>query len=366
MSISTAFPLEARAELCDVGFSQLRAVMLQQAQAHELKILEDSDSAVSIEVTAFGQYRLAARGSGTVVTITAALPDRLFMLKDGFCDTLAQLLPKAAESLRWTQSASPSQTEVAAPRQPGQPPQPQLPPNLHFTTVQSITSIGTAFLRVQVKADDLSSFQDDAIHFRLVLPPEGCSAPEWPSVSASGATLWPKGDKALHRPVYTTRWIDRAAGLMAFDIFLHAGGRATNWVRAAAVGDQLAIAGPGGGGLVQSNKIVLFADETAFPAAARILENLSADSQGQITLVAEQGAACGYPITAPKGVEVIWLTRSEAGDIAERALTARAALPDHFFWFAGEKSTVTPVRTAIKASDPAPGTTYIAAYWSQP
>lgn len=365
MSISTGFPLEARAELCDVGFSSLRAVMLQQARAHELAILEDSDSAISIEVTAFGQYRFEACGNGTVVTITATLPDRLFMLQDGFCDTLAQLLPEAAESLRWTQSASPSQTEVGAPLRTGEPPQAQLPPNLHFTTVQSITPIGTSFLRVQVKADDLSSFQDDAIHFRLVLPPEGCSTPEWPSVSASGATLWPKGDKALHRPVYTTRWIDRAAGLMAFDIFLHAGGRATNWVCGATVGDQLAIAGPGGGGLVQSNKIVLFADETAFPAAARILENLSADSQGQVTLVADQGAACGYPVAPPKGVEVTWLTRSEAGDLAKRALTARAALPDHFFWFAGEKSAVTPVRAAIKAGDPAPGTTYIAAYWSQ-
>jgi ferric-chelate reductase (NADPH) len=153
---------------------------------------------------------------------------------------------------------------------------------------------------------------------------------------------------------------------MDFDIFLHDGGRATEWVRRASVGDVLAIAGPGGGGIPQVSRILLFADETAFPAAARILASLPADSQGQVTLVAAEGEASGYPIRTPKGVQLTWLSRRDASDLAERTLSARATQPDHFFWFASEKSDVTPVRQAIKAAPPAAGTSYIAAYWSKP
>jgi NADPH-dependent ferric siderophore reductase len=350
MSINPSFPIEAFAPLADSSFDALRQALAQQAREHELQIQEDTDEALCIEVASFGQIRITPLQNGISVHISAALPDRLFMLKDGFSENLAHLFPDAAKALRWSDSAT----------------QTSLPPNLHFTTVQSITPIGAAFLRVRVKGEDLSSFQDDAIHFRLVLPPAGTRDPVWPSLSENGTTVWPKGENALHRPVYTTRWIDHAAGLMDFDIFLHDGGRATDWVRNASVGDVLAIAGPGGGGIPQVSHILLFADETAFPAAARILANLPADSQGQATLVAAQGEACGYPVSAPQGVQVSWLSRHEAADLAERALSARAAKPDHFFWFASEKSDVTPVRQAIKANAPAQGTSYIAAYWSKP
>ncbi|WP_083101173.1 siderophore-interacting protein [Pseudophaeobacter leonis] len=355
MTINPSFPIEAYATLtlanqADSSFSTLRQAMAQQAREHELQIREDTDTALCVEVASFGQLRITAQENGFSVYISAALPDRLFMLKDGFSENLEQLLPEAAKALRWSDSAT----------------QASLPPNLHFTTVQSITPIGTAFLRVRINGEDLSSFQDDAIHFRLVLPPAGCGEPVWPSLSENGTTVWPKGENALHRPVYTTRWIDRQAGLMDFDIFLHDGGRATEWVRSASVGEVLAIAGPGGGGIPQVSHILLFADETAFPAAARILASLPADSQGQATLVAAEGEACGYPISAPKGVQLTWRVRRDASDLAERALSARAAQPAHCFWFASEKSDVTPVRQAIKASPPAAGTSYIAAYWSKP
>ncbi|MEP2715645.1 siderophore-interacting protein [Pseudophaeobacter sp.] len=350
MTINPSFPIEATAVLKGLSYAAMRQVMLQQAREHELQVVENSECAVSIEVSAYGQYRLEPSEAGIRIQISAARPDRLFMLKDSFGDTLSLLLPDRAKELRWSDSAT----------------QPSRPPNLHFTTVQSITPVGTAFLRVRIKADDLSSFQDDAIHFRLLLPAADCTDPEWPSLSENGSTLWPKGEKALHRPAYTTRWIDRNAGLMDFDIFLHDGGRVTNWVRRARAGDQLVIAGPGGGGIPDSSKVCIFADETAFPAVARILEALPVDGSGQVTLVAAGGEACGYPITGPSGVTITWLTREEASDLSNRVLEAHAAHPDHFLWLASEKSDVTPVREALKANKPTPGTSYIAAYWSKP
>ena len=350
MTINPSFPIDATALLTGLSYAAMRQVMLHQAQEHELQVVEDSERAVSIEVPSFGQYRFEPADEGIRIRISAALPDRLFMLKDSFSETLTHLLPEAARELRWSDSAT----------------LPNRPPNLHFTRVVSITPVGTAFLRVRIKADDLSSFQDDAIHFRLLLPAADCTEPEWPSLSENGSTVWPKGEKALHRPAYTTRWIDRDSGLMDFDVFLHDGGRVTNWARAAGTGDLLVIAGPGGGGIPESSKVCIFADETAFPAVARILETLPANSEGQVTLVAALGADCGYPISAPAGVTVTWLSRTEAHDLADRARAAHQEYPDHFLWLASEKSDVTPVREALKADKPAPGTSYLAAYWSKP
>jgi len=349
MTLSPAFPLHADSSLPMLPFADVRQAVLTMAQEHELPVLEDSASSVIVEVPAFGRYRFAPAGSGIAIRISAAMPDRLHMLKEGVAGHLDAVRPGASDALRWPDAAA-----VGA-----------LPPNVHFTAVQSVTPIGSAFLRVRVKASGLAGFQDDAIHFRLLLPPAGCAAPEWPRVAENGATVWPAGKKALHRPVYTTRWISHEAGLMEFDIFLHDGGRATEWARQARPGDRLAIAGPGGGGIPETSKILLYADETALPAAARILENLPPDSRGEAVLLSEKGAGCGYPVTAPEGISVTWLRRRDGHSLASRALAARRESPGHFLWFASEKAGVQRLREAIKQDKPAPGQSYIAAYWSQ-
>ncbi|AUQ55180.1 siderophore-interacting protein [Phaeobacter inhibens] len=349
MTINPTFPLQTTATLSTLPFGTLRAPLVAMAQEHELPVIEDTDSAVTVEVPGFGHYHFTAQGNGLEIRVSAALPDRLHMLKDGFAEHLEELQPGLSQTLRWSDTAT-----VGA-----------LPPNVHVTTVQSITPVGRSFLRVRVKAADLSSFQEDAIHFRLLLPAADCADPEWPRVAENGATVWPLGDKSLHRPVYTTRHIDQAAGEMTFDIFLHDGGRATNWVLGAKPGDTLRIAGPGGGGIPQTSQILIYADETALPAAARILETLPRDSRGAAVLLAAGGADCGYPIAAPEGISVTWLRHADQQSLCDLALTARAECPDHFLWFACEKSDVQRLRAAVKQDKPAPGQSYIAAYWSQ-
>lgn len=220
MTINPAFPLQANAELPELPFAAVRQAVIAMAQEHELPVIENSAAAVTVEIAGFGHYRFAARNGSTAISVSAAMPDRLHMLKDGIAAHLDEIQPGTSDALRW-----PDATAAGA-----------LPPNVHFTMVQSVTPVGRAFLRVQVKSPDLAGFQDDAIHFRLLLPPAGCTAPEWPRLSETGATVWPKGETALHRPVYTTRRICHEAGLMEFDIFLHDGGRATDWARQAAPG----------------------------------------------------------------------------------------------------------------------------------
>ena len=244
------------------------------------------------------------------------------MLKEQLVEHLAHFLPDVVEKIRW------SDADQAG----------GLPPNFHFATVQTVNPVGTSFLRVRVKARGLSSFQDDAIHFRLVLPPRGIEDVEWPYVSESGATVWPKGDKALHRPVYTTRWIDHAQGIMDFDVFVHDGGRVTEWARNAEPGTQVAVVGPGGGGIPQTIRILMFADETALPATARILEALPADTLGHVTVQTENGAGCAYALTSPSGVSVTWLDRADDHSLSDLALSAMEEFPQHFLWFACEKA----------------------------
>ncbi|MGR3759152.1 siderophore-interacting protein [Roseobacteraceae bacterium NS-SX3] len=349
MTINPAFSLHADASLPMLPFAAVRQALIGMAQEHELPVIENSASSAIVEVPAFGHYSFAAEGSGIAIRISAAVPDRLHMLKESFAGHLDEFQPGVSEALRWSDAAA-----VGA-----------LPPNVHFTAVQSVTPIGSAFLRVRVKMPDLASFQDDAIHFRLLLPPAGCAAPEWPKVAENGATVWPKGEKTLHRPVYTTRWISHEAGLMEFDVFLHDGGRATEWARQAKPGERLAIAGPGGSGIPATSKILLYADETALPAAARILESLPQDGQGEAVLLSKEGEGCGYPVTAPEGVTLTWLRRDGGHSLAGCALAARKEFPSHFLWFACEKSDVQRLREAVRQDKPVPGQTYIAAYWSQ-
>lgn len=347
--LPTELPLHAETTLSGLFFPAMRQVMLHEADVHELSVIVDTDERVTLE-TPYGFYSFAAANGNIIISVSATMPDRLFMLKESLVEHMEHFMPDVAAALRW------SDAEKAG----------GLPPNFHFTTVVSIDPVGASFIRVRVRIRDLSSFQDDAIHFRVVLPPEGLDHVEWPYVAENGKTVWPKGEKALHRPVYTARQVDHAAGEMDFDVFLHDGGRATDWARSAAVGARVAVVGPGGGGVPDTRNILMYADETAFPAVARILDALPDNAQGQVTLLAEQGAGCSYPLTAPAGISVTWLSPADGKNLVELALVACKQFPDYFLWFACEKADVQKVRAAYKADGGAPSKSYIAAYWSQP
>ena len=349
MTINPTFTMDSRAVLAGLDFADLARGMRAQAQSYGLDIPEDTAARLVVEVRDFGCMQAEAHPDGSTIRLRAALPDRLQMLQDSFVAQLRDLHPQAADALRWQGG------EAAG----------ALPPNVHFTTVQSVTPLGRSFVRVKVQGGDLSGFQDDAIHFRLLLPPTGAAAPEWPRLGENGATIWPKGDAALHRPVYTTRRICHRTGEMEFDLFVHEGGRATAWARSAKPGDQLAIAGPGGGGIPAARKLLIYGDETALPAIARTLDSLPADACGAATVLADGGAACGYPLSTPAGMTLRWLDRREGDALAARALAAWPLNRDHFLWFAAEKSQAQQLRKAVKDVQADPGTTYIAAYWSK-
>ncbi|MDB5665526.1 siderophore-interacting protein [Cypionkella sp.] len=82
---------------------------------------------------------------------------------------------------------------------------------------------------------DLSRFPQGGLHFRLLLPRLG-HAPLWPRIAADGRTEWPEGPDAMNRPVYTVRDIDPAGAWLDLDVYLHEGGRVTEWTQNAMQG----------------------------------------------------------------------------------------------------------------------------------
>ncbi|MEM6634562.1 MAG: siderophore-interacting protein [Pseudomonadota bacterium] len=348
--MDTKYPHQSQADLPGLTFSAMRQMILAQAKVSGLKVLEDAELHLTVE-TAHGLIGLRPGANAETAGMVAAADERwLFVMKNAVIQQMRHVLPAVAEAMRWSDGGAEG----------------SLPPNFVFVRVTDVAVLGSVFLRVTLEGEDLSSHGDSAIHFRLVQPPKGTDA-EWPSVAANGSIVWPDGAGAPHRPVYTARSVDHAANKLVTDVFIHAGGRTTDWAKEAHEGKRdrtvVGLVGPSGGGLLDADHVLMATDETGFPAAARLLENLPPAAKGRIFLEAEQGESCGYPIGAPEGVEMIWLSRAQGDVLADATLDA---LPRHKgakIWFAGERQQATSVREAAKAAGWETGDLRISGFW---
>jgi ferric-chelate reductase (NADPH) len=212
-------------------------------------------------------------------------------------------------------------------------------PNFSLARVAGVTRIASDFLRLE--GGDLVRFARDLIHFRLILHPQGAQAPAWPVIGDDGRTVWPKGAAALHRPAYTVRHIDPGAGWLETDIFVHEGGRACGFAAHAVPGTVVGLTGPGGGGVVQGDSLLIGGDETAYPALARTIEAAGPDTTGECHLF---GAWADYPLPGHPGIRVIHAPGGEA-DLAHRL--KREGTDAQGIWLATERSRLEPLRAAI-------------------
>lgn len=347
---NTDYTHEALADLPGIAFSAMRQMILAQAAGANLTVLEDDAGRLTVE-TAHGLIGLRPGIAAETAGMVAARDPRwLFVMKNAVIQQMRKVLPDVAEAMRWSDGDAMG----------------SLPPNFQFVRVQDVVPLGPVFLRVTLEGEDISTYGDAAIHFRLVQPPEHVE-PEWPSVAPNGSTDWPEGPGAPHKPVYTARYVDHGANTLVTDVFIHEGGRTTVWAQQAMAGNRersvVGLVGPSGGGLLKADRVLLASDETGFPAAARLLEGLPEGATGEILLEAEEGAACGYPIAAPEGVHLRWLARSRGELLVEAAL---AALPDHAgaqVWFAGERQDAQRLREAAKVAGWSVGDLRISAFW---
>ena len=102
------------------------------------------------------------------------------------------------------------------------------PDNHALARVVGVRRLSPSYIRVILADPALARFATGGLHFRLLFGPPGA---DWPGLDANGVTDWPQGSAAWHKPVYTIRhlWDRDGVPHLSFDVFLHEGGRVTDW-----------------------------------------------------------------------------------------------------------------------------------------
>ena len=296
-----------------------------------------------------GQFEIAGEEGAIRITLAAKDAKTLFMLRDQILHIVDHADPELLTQFEWSGIL------------PDQGP----PANFRLAEVVEVTQPFPHFYRVTLKADNMAHFADGAMHFRLLLPPQG-RTPVWPALDATGRTRFPTGEDQLHNPVYTFVSIDVETGLFAFDVFIHDGGRITEWARGAQVGDTIGMTGPGGGQMPTAQSLTLVGDETALPAIRRILALAAPEVIGH-AYIEVGGAEDIQDLIKPKGITVIWLIRgTDLGPVETLfALYGDAPMESMpFLWCGAEKSQVQRARKHFRDTiGIGPEQSYFSGYW---
>ncbi|MFJ2560658.1 MULTISPECIES: siderophore-interacting protein [unclassified Streptomyces] len=190
----------------------------------------------------------------------------------------------------------------------------------------------------------------------LFLPHPGQVAPVVPVEEGEGWwSAWralPDDVRAVMRS-YTLREQRRDPDEVDIDFALHPdGGPACRWAGRASPGDQVLVLGPAVADNTavrfrppaDTDSVLIWADETALPAASAILEWLPAGLRADVWIDVPH-AADRQPLTTAADARITWLVRDEG---APSALEAVRAFEQHgsapYAWIAGESGTVKALR----------------------
>lgn len=335
--------MKVHSDIDGLSFDAMKTLMRLRAEQYELTVVEDGPEALMIE-SDLGQFGVVDRApDGLRLVIAAMKPENVHVIRDALVGQIAGAVPEIADGITWS-----DMTESD-----------RYPPNLQFADVMETRRLCTEFYRVILRLERPDPFAaQDAIHFRILLPEPENTNPEYPTLAPNGSTKWPKGAKALHRPVYTARSL--RGDLVEMDVFIHEGGRACDWAASVAPGTPLAIIGPGGGGLVEQGPVVLAGDETAYPAIARIMENLPEGTTGKAILLSHQGHR-DYPFPEGHGLDVAWVDKKAFAPTTRAALGAR---PEAHVWIAAERGQTGKITASAEFKDVPKTQRYIAGYWT--
>ncbi|MFF7142420.1 siderophore-interacting protein [Streptomyces nodosus] len=229
--------------------------------------------------------------------------------------------------------------------------------------------LGPSVVRVSFAGVDLRAFHSDGHDqsLSLFLPHPGQGEPAVPV--ELGDAWWhgwrelPDDVRAVMRS-YTLRALRRDPDEIDIDFVLHGvepgaaapAGPASRWASRAAAGDRVVLLGPA----VRDNRairfrppedtdlVVIWADETAVPAASAILERLPAGTRARVWLEAGHTDDVQDLVTEADA-EITWLVPGEGSPTALAALR-NAGLPAArapYVWLAGESGRVKELRRHV-------------------
>ncbi len=288
------------------------------------------------------------KGEHVGLSLTATNLNSLCIMKEFIHNRLLDTMPKASQSLTWLDGQKAG----------------DLPKNFRFASVLSSKKLGLNFIRVRLQAQNLEDFSKHQIHFSFVLPKIDEKSPLWPVVDKQGRTVWPKGEKKLHRATYTVIHLDLQAGWFEVDVFVHEGGRTNQWASQAQPGDIIGITGPSGRALPNcAQKMLIAGDETAYPAIARLINILPSTSQGSVVLVGN--GLIDYPMPVHDNFSVKHVDRtSDYEEFTQSLKTVPQVDSDTQVWLACESKEIQAVRnhfyTEIGIDKKS---SYIAGFW---
>lgn len=223
--------------------------------------------------------------------------------------------------------------------------------------------------RIVVGGDELSGMivDEPAASVRLLLPPDGADAIVMPNWTGNQFEL-PGGDRAPIRTL-TPRALDTDRSELTVDIVLHERGAMSDWARATAVGDEVAIAGPGRGFAInaETSSILLAGDEAAIPAIDQLLETIT-PSTGVVVHVEISDPSATPSLSDHPNAEVTiheLAPGRSPGDAFASAIESLDELPDEL-WVAGEAAAVQRVRKHLFGERGIPRSRVTArGYWKQ-
>ncbi|WP_215455641.1 siderophore-interacting protein [Streptomyces sp. ATCC 21386] len=230
--------------------------------------------------------------------------------------------------------------------------------------------LGPSYVRITFAGDDLRLFHSDGRDqsLSLFLPHPGQQVPAVPYELGDGWwQAWrelPDDVRAVMRS-YTLRGLrrDPRGDTVEIDIdfVLHGvepgaavpAGPASRWAAQAAPGHRVVLLGPA----VADNRairfrppadadlVLIWADDTALPAASAILESLPAGTPARVWLEVHHAGDI-QDLTTAADAEITWLVRSEGAppalDTIRAAQLPSAELP--YAWIAGESGRVKELR----------------------
>ncbi|WP_417684029.1 siderophore-interacting protein [Roseibium sp.] len=349
MQTAPDFKLRSTLVLTGLSVQEASNFLKHQAEHHNLKLTKDEEGNLSC-ATPFANVFLKVSGDTPEIVVQAASQDMLYLVQEDLSEHLGELDAERAGKMQWSSIFTPG----------------SYPPNFRLAEVINVRRVNSSYNRVRIKTDGLSDFTSGGMHFRLLIPASGAlKAVAYPTIGENGQTVWPKGEDALHRPVYTTRRVNIEQGWLEFDVFRHAGGRATEWSEKAVPGTEVGLMGPGGGTLPKASRILLAGDETALPAISRIVEHLEADACGTLLLLTDE-ATVPEDVALPAGVSIRLVERGSSRHPLLDAVKVSSLLQESpYIWFASEKSETKAARSYFETCDWFdPQASYIAAYWT--
>ena len=213
------------------------------------------------------------------------------------------------------------------------------PPRFRSVQVRAVEQVTPRLTRVTLGGDELADMEPPqlASSVRLLLSEE---TPTW----NGNEFLLADGTRPVIR-TFTPLRFSASERTLDIEVVRHGGGAASEWAASVAVGDEVALSGPGRGYEIDGSAaaFVIGGDETALPAIGQLLEALPES----IPVSAHVEIADPAARLATSGREIEWYELPDGagpGDALVAAVEAADIPAGARVWVAGEAAAVQRIR----------------------